>query len=140
MALHHKDFRALITALKNNLPLALHLSKIFQAYIPNTTNSCDGSFAHWKSKVKLLKGLSKKKKKKNDRLSSNFLKPPSFFPIPYFPFFPHFFKHFTNKIFSSETKCKSTGKSNHGNESSKNSLRKFWCNITETGEMNTEAK
>ena len=25
--------------------------------IPKTTNSCDGSFAHWKGKIKLHRGL-----------------------------------------------------------------------------------
>jgi hypothetical protein len=32
--------------------------------IPNTTNSCDGSFAHWKARVKLHRGLRKDRRAK----------------------------------------------------------------------------
>ena len=32
--------------------------------IPNTTNSCDGSFAHWKQKVKIHRGLRKDRRNK----------------------------------------------------------------------------
>ena len=77
----HKRLLKCLFFFKNNLPWLFTFQDFPELHIPNTTNSCDGSFAHWKSKVKLHRGLSKKKKK-NDRLSSgNFLKPPSFFPL-----------------------------------------------------------
>ena len=53
----HRRLRSAIRSLKTNLPYLFthrihpHLS------IPSTTNTCDGSFAHWKQKLKIHRGL-----------------------------------------------------------------------------------
>lgn len=60
----HKRLRSAYSSLKNNLPWLFTFQDFPELHIPNTTNSCDGSFAHWKSKVKLHRGLSKKRRKK----------------------------------------------------------------------------
>ena len=95
MALHPQRLRSAYSSLKQS-SLALHLSRFSRAYIPNTTNSCDGSFAHWKSKVKLHRGLSKRRKKWSI-IFWKFLKTPIFFPYPKKPW--NFFNNFNDSFF-----------------------------------------
>jgi hypothetical protein len=60
----HKKLRSAYNSLKTNLPYLFACLDFPDLKIPNTTNSCDGSFAHWKSKVKIHRGLSLERKKK----------------------------------------------------------------------------
>jgi len=60
----HKKLRSAFFSLRNNLPWLFTYQDFPKLKIPNTTNSCDGSFAHWKAKVKLHRGLSKERRKK----------------------------------------------------------------------------
>jgi hypothetical protein len=47
-----------IRSLKTNLPYLFTYLIYPDLTIPHTTNSCDGSFAHWKQKVKIHRGIS----------------------------------------------------------------------------------
>ena len=68
----HKRLRSAYFSLKRNMPYLFTYLKYPKLHIPNTTNSCDGSFAHWKNKVKIHRGLRKNKRKKMiDYLLSN---------------------------------------------------------------------
>lgn len=60
----HKKIRSAYFSLKRNLPYLFVFEEFPELKIPKTTNSCDGSFAHWKSKVKLHRGLTKERKRK----------------------------------------------------------------------------
>lgn len=60
----HRKLRSAYSSLKNNLDYLFTYEEFPDLEIPKTTNSCDGSFAHWKSKVKLHRGLAKERKKK----------------------------------------------------------------------------
>lgn len=60
----HKKLRSAYSSLKNNLPWLFSFQDFPKLNIPNTTNSCDGSFAHWKNKIKIHRGLSKERRKK----------------------------------------------------------------------------
>lgn len=60
----HRRLRSAYCSLKNNLPYLFACLDFPELKIPNTTNSCDGSFAHWKQKVKIHRGLSRKRRKK----------------------------------------------------------------------------
>ncbi len=60
----HKRLRSAYTSLKNNLPWLFSFQDFPGLHIPNTTNSYDGSFAHWKNKIKIHRGLSKERRKK----------------------------------------------------------------------------
>ena len=55
----HRKLRSAIRSLTTNLPYFYTFARHPKLKIPNTTNSCDGSFAHWKSKVKIHRGLKK---------------------------------------------------------------------------------
>jgi hypothetical protein len=71
----HKRLRSAYFSLKRNMPYLFTYLKYPELNIPNTTNSCDGSFAHWKNKVKIHRGLRKDRRKKMiDYLLSNSLK------------------------------------------------------------------
>jgi len=59
----HEKLRSAYFSLRRNLPWLFTYQDHPHLCIPNTTNSCDGSFAHWKNKVKLHRGLSKKRRK-----------------------------------------------------------------------------
>ena len=60
----HERLRSAYFSTRRNLPwLFTHLDYP-ELNIPNTTNSCDGSFSHWKNKVKLHRGMQKHRKKK----------------------------------------------------------------------------
>jgi hypothetical protein len=60
----HRRLRSAFRSLKSNLPYIFTYKKYPGLNIPNTTNSCDGSFAHWKQKVKIHRGLRKKRRNK----------------------------------------------------------------------------
>ena len=60
----HRKLRSAYFSLKRNLLYLFTYEDFPELGIPNTTNSCDGSFAHWKSKVKLHRGLKKERKRK----------------------------------------------------------------------------
>jgi hypothetical protein len=60
----HEKLRSAYFSLRRNLPwLFTHLDYP-NLHIPNTTNSCDGSFSHWKNKVILHRGMKQHRKKK----------------------------------------------------------------------------
>ena len=68
----HKRSRSAYFSLKRNLPYLFTYLEHPELNMPNTTNSCDGSFAHWKNKVKIHRGLRKDRRKKMiDYLLSN---------------------------------------------------------------------
>lgn len=68
----HRRLRSAYFSLKRNLPYLFTCKEFPELNIPNTTNSCDGSFAHWKQKVKIHRGLRKDRRKKMvDYLLSN---------------------------------------------------------------------
>ena len=60
----HKRLRSAYFSLKNNLPYLFTYLEFPELEIPNTTNSCDGSFTHWKNKVKIHRGLRRDRRKK----------------------------------------------------------------------------
>jgi len=60
----HRRLRSAFRSLKSNLPYLFTYKKYPDLNIPNTTNSCDGSFAHWKQKVKIHRGLIKERRNK----------------------------------------------------------------------------
>jgi MULE transposase domain. len=60
----HRRLRSAIRSLKANLPYLFTYQKFPDLAIPNTTNSCDGSFAHWKQKLKIHRGLRKNRRNK----------------------------------------------------------------------------
>ncbi len=60
----HEKLRSAYFSLRRNLPWLFTYLDHPTLKIPNTTNSCDGSFTHWKNKVKLHRGIKKNRKKK----------------------------------------------------------------------------
>lgn len=60
----HRRLRSAFRSLKTNMPYLFTYKKFPELNIPNTTNSCDGSFAHWKQKVKIHRGLRKHRRNK----------------------------------------------------------------------------
>ena len=60
----HKRLRSAYRSLKTNLPYLFTHLDYPKLKIPNTTNSCDGSFAHWKGKLGVHRGLSKERRSK----------------------------------------------------------------------------
>ena len=60
----HEKFRSAYFSLRRNLPWLFTYLDYPELNIPNTTNSCDGSFSHWKNKVELHRGIRKHRKKK----------------------------------------------------------------------------
>jgi hypothetical protein len=60
----HERLRSAYFSLRRNLPWLFTYLDYPELNIPNTTNSCDGSFAHWKNKVELHRGMQKKRKRK----------------------------------------------------------------------------
>jgi hypothetical protein len=53
----HRALRSALRSLKSNLPYLYTWQDHPNLRLPTTTNSCDGSFAHWKAKVKIHRGL-----------------------------------------------------------------------------------
>lgn len=60
----HERLRSAYFSLQRNLPWLFTCQDFPELNIPNTTNSCDGSFSHWKNKVKLHRGIRRGRKKK----------------------------------------------------------------------------
>lgn len=60
----HERLRSAYFSLHRNLPWLFTCLDCPKLHIPNTTNSCDGSFSHWKNKVTLHRGIRKHRKKK----------------------------------------------------------------------------
>ena len=57
----HRRLRSAFRSLKTNLPYLFTYKDYPELNIPNTTNSCEGSFSHLKIKVKLHRGMSEKR-------------------------------------------------------------------------------
>lgn len=60
----HRQLRSAFRSLNTNLPYLFVYKTYGDLNIPNTTNSCDGSFAHWKQKVKIHRGLRQHRRNK----------------------------------------------------------------------------
>ena len=60
----HERLRSAYFSLRRNLLWLFTCLDHPELNIPNTTNSCDGSFAHWKNKVILHRGMKQHRKKK----------------------------------------------------------------------------
>lgn len=60
----HRRLRSAYRSLNTNLPWLFTYLDFPKLNIPNTTNSCDGSFAHWKNKLRIHRGLSENRKRK----------------------------------------------------------------------------
>ena len=60
----HRRIRSAYRSLNTHLPWLFTYLDFPKLKIPNTTNSCDGSFAHWKNKLKIHRGLSPNRKRK----------------------------------------------------------------------------
>ena len=60
----HERLRSAYFSLRRNLPWLFTYLDYPDLHIPNTTNSCDGSFTHWKNKVQLHRGIQQHRKRK----------------------------------------------------------------------------
>jgi hypothetical protein len=60
----HEKLRSAYYSMKRNLPWLFTYLEYLENAIPNTTNTCDGSFSHWKNKVKIHRKLAKQRRKK----------------------------------------------------------------------------
>lgn len=60
----HRKIRSALRSLTTNSPLLYAYKNHPELSIPSTTNSCDGSFSHWKGKVGIHRGLSKNRRTK----------------------------------------------------------------------------
>ncbi len=60
----HRRLRSALRSLRANAPFLFAHQHHPESPIPRTTNSCDGSFAHWKNKVKIHRGLKKDRRAK----------------------------------------------------------------------------
>lgn len=60
----HRRLRSAFRSLKTNMPYLFAYKNFPELDLPNTTNSCDGSFAHWKQKIKIHRGLRKHRRDK----------------------------------------------------------------------------
>ena len=58
----HRRLRSAFRSLNTNLPYLFTYKNFPNLNIPNTTNSCDGYFAHLKQKVKIHRGLTKQRR------------------------------------------------------------------------------
>ncbi|PIR56981.1 MAG: hypothetical protein COU72_03345 [Parcubacteria group bacterium CG10_big_fil_rev_8_21_14_0_10_41_35] len=59
----HRRLRSAYKSLRKNLPYLFTFQKYPKLGIPNTTNHCDGLFAHLKQKILIHRGISKKRRK-----------------------------------------------------------------------------
>ena len=59
----HDRLRSAYFSLRRNLPWLFTYLDHPKLDMPNTTNSCDGSFAHWKNRVELHRGIQRQRKK-----------------------------------------------------------------------------
>lgn len=60
----HRRLRSAFRSLRSNIPYLFAHQRFPDRAIPTTTNSCDGSFAHWKNKVKIHRGLKAERRQK----------------------------------------------------------------------------
>ena len=60
----HSKVCSAYRSISNNLPYLFTFKRYPDLNIPNTTNSCDSSFGHWKKKIEIHRGLRIKNKKK----------------------------------------------------------------------------
>ncbi len=60
----HKKLRSAYFSLQRNLPWLFTFRRYPKLKIPNTTNSCDGWFAHLKQRIKIHRGLRFDRRKK----------------------------------------------------------------------------
>ncbi len=60
----HRRLRSAFRSLKTNLKYLFTYKNHPELEISNTTNSCEGSFSHWKNKVKIHRGLRADRKNK----------------------------------------------------------------------------
>lgn len=60
----HRQLRSAFRSLNTNMQYLFTYRNHSKLNIPNTTNSCDGSFAHWKQKLKIHRGLRKHRRDK----------------------------------------------------------------------------
>lgn len=60
----HRRIRSAFRSLKTNLPYLFTCEDFAELHIPNTTNSCDGSFSHWKNKIRIHRGIAPERKRK----------------------------------------------------------------------------
>ena len=60
----HRKLRSALRSLRSNAPFLFAHQKFPEGTVPTTTNSCDGSFAHWKNKVRIHRGLKKDRRTK----------------------------------------------------------------------------
>lgn len=60
----HKKLRSAFRSLKTNLPYLFTYQKYPKLNIPNTTNSLDGTFSHFKSLLRMHNGLKRARRYK----------------------------------------------------------------------------
>jgi len=60
----HKKLRSAFRSLRTNLPYLFTYKNFPNLNIPNTTGSSESNFSHWKSKVKIHRGLREDRKDK----------------------------------------------------------------------------
>jgi hypothetical protein len=60
----HRRLRSAFRSIKSNLAFLFTYQGYLELNIPNTTNSADGSFSHWKYKVKLHRHLREDRKRR----------------------------------------------------------------------------
>jgi hypothetical protein len=60
----HRRLRSALRSLRSNAPYVFACQRFPDRAIPTTTNSCDGSFAHWKNKIKIHRGLKAQRRQK----------------------------------------------------------------------------
>lgn len=60
----HSRLRSAWRSLNTNLPWLFTYQDYPELNMPNTTNSCDGSFAHWKNRLKVHRGLRRRRRRK----------------------------------------------------------------------------
>jgi transposase-like protein len=60
----HRKLRSALRSLTTNAAYLYTWQRHPELKIPTTTNSCDGSFAHWKNKVKIHRGLRQHRRAK----------------------------------------------------------------------------
>ena len=60
----HRRLRSALRSLRSNANWIFTYKRFPELSIPTTTNTCDGSFAHWKNMVKIHRGLRKDRKAK----------------------------------------------------------------------------
>jgi hypothetical protein len=60
----HRKLRSALRSLRCNASNLYTYKNYPELHIPSTTNSCDGSFAHWKNKIKIHRGLSTQRRAK----------------------------------------------------------------------------